>query len=47
MKIIDRIRVYLHSPQGQRLAKQAREQFNKPDNRHRLRDLIRRLRNRR
>ncbi|MEV6863636.1 hypothetical protein AB0M44_21845 [Streptosporangium subroseum] len=47
MKIIDRIRAYLHSPQGERLTKQARKQWNKPGNQHRLHDLIHRLRNRR
>jgi hypothetical protein len=45
MKIIDRI--FLRSPKGQRLTRQAREQLNKPENKRRLRDLTRRLRSRR
>ncbi|MCW2881566.1 MAG: hypothetical protein JWQ95_5666 [Sphaerisporangium sp.] len=47
MKIIDRIRAFLRSPKGQRLTQQAREQLNKPENKRRLRDLARRLRQRR
>jgi cytidylate kinase len=44
--IIERTRVFLRSPQGQRLARQAREQLNKPDNQRRLRQLAQRLRRR-
>lgn len=47
MKIADRIRAFLSTPKGQRLTQQAREQLNKPENKRRLGDLIRRLRNRR
>jgi hypothetical protein len=47
MTIINRIRAFLRSPKGQRLTRQAREQLDKPDNQRRLRDLIRRLRQRR
>ncbi|WP_424532837.1 hypothetical protein ACOZ38_20935 [Sphaerisporangium viridialbum] len=47
MTIIDRIRSFLRSPKGQRLTQQAREQLNKPENKRRLNDLVRRLRHRR
>jgi hypothetical protein len=47
MKITDRIRAFLRTPKGRRLTQQAREQLNKPENKRRLNDLIRRLRNRR
>lgn len=42
--MVDRIRTFLHNPQGQRLTRQAREQLNKPDNQRRLRQLAQRLR---
>ena len=45
--IIDRIRAFLRSPQGQRLPGQARDQLRKPDNQRRLRQLAQRLRQRR
>jgi hypothetical protein len=44
--ITDRIRAFLRSPQGQRLARQARDQLSKPDNQRRLRQLAQRLRRR-
>jgi hypothetical protein len=44
--IVDRVRAFLRSPQGQRLARQARDQLRKPDNQRRLRDLVDRLRRR-
>ena len=44
--MVDRIRTFLHNPQGQRLTRQAREQLNKPDNQQRLRKLAQRLRRR-
>ena len=42
--IVDRIRAFLRSPQGQRLARQAHDQLRKPDNQRRLRELVHRLR---
>ena len=44
--IIDRIRAFLRTPQGQRVARQACEQLNKPDNQRRLRELAQRFRGR-
>lgn len=44
--MVDRIRTFLHNPQGQRPTRQAREQLNKPDNQRRLRQLAQRLRRR-
>jgi hypothetical protein len=45
--IAERIRAFLRSPQGQRLARQARDQLSKPENQRRLRQLAQRLRQRR
>jgi hypothetical protein len=45
--IIERIRAFLRSPQGQRLTRQARDQLRKPDNQRRLRQIAQRLRQRR
>jgi hypothetical protein len=45
--IIERVRVFLRSPQGQRVARQAREQLSDPRNQRRLRELVQRLRRRR
>jgi hypothetical protein len=44
--VLDRIRALLRSPQGQRLARQARDRLGRPDNQRRLRDLVHRLRRR-
>jgi hypothetical protein len=44
--IIDRIRAFLRSRQGRRLARQARKRFNKPDNQRRLRRLAQQFRER-
>jgi hypothetical protein len=45
--VIERLRAFLRSPQGQRLARQARDQLSKPENQRRLRQLAQRLRQRR
>jgi hypothetical protein len=45
--IIERIRAFLRSPQGQQLTRQARDQLRKPDNQRRLRQLVQRMRQRR
>ncbi|HEX2773318.1 MAG TPA: hypothetical protein VHN18_12950 [Micromonosporaceae bacterium] len=45
--IIERLRAFLRSSQGQRLSRQARDQLRKPDNQRRLRQLAQRLRQRR
>jgi hypothetical protein len=45
--MIDRIRAFLRSPQGQQLTRQARDQLRNPDNQRRLRQLAQRLRQRR
>ncbi|WP_262286221.1 hypothetical protein [Micromonospora sp. MA102] len=42
----ERIRMFLHNPQGQRLTRQTREQLGKPDNQQRLRKFAERLRRR-
>jgi hypothetical protein len=45
--VIERLRAFLRSPQGQRLTRQAQDQLRKPDNQRRLRQLAQRLRQRR
>jgi hypothetical protein len=42
-----RVRAFLHSPQGRRLVDQGRRQLAKPENQRRLRGLFTRLQNRR
>jgi hypothetical protein len=42
----DRIRDFMRSPKGQRLAQQGREQLSKPENQRRLQKLANRLRSR-
>jgi hypothetical protein len=42
----DRLRDFLRSPRGQRLAQQGRTQLNKPENQRRLQQLANRLRGR-
>jgi hypothetical protein len=44
--IVGRVRAFLRSPQGQSLARQARDRLGRPDNQRRLRDLVHRLRRR-
>jgi hypothetical protein len=45
-RIVDRIRAYLRSPQGQQLIGKGREQLSRPDNQRRLRQVMQRLRRR-
>ena len=42
-----RIRAFLNSPQGKRLIAEGQRQLAKPENQHRLRQLIARFRSRR
>lgn len=44
--LTDRIRAFLRSPRGQRLAGQARAELTKPENQRRIRQLLGRVRRR-
>jgi hypothetical protein len=45
--IVDRVRRYLSSPQGQRMVRQGQRQLNDPRNRRRLQQLMARFQQRR
>ncbi|MEN3611027.1 hypothetical protein [Plantactinospora sp. ZYX-F-223] len=45
--LVQRIRMFLRSPQGRQLVERGRREFAKPSNQHRMRRIVSRLRGRR
>ncbi|MFY1671888.1 hypothetical protein ACN27G_18240 [Plantactinospora sp. WMMB334] len=45
--LVQRIRMFLSSPQGRRLVERGRRELAKPANQHRMRQVVARLRGRR
>jgi hypothetical protein len=45
--LVEKLRAFLGGPQGRRMVTEGRRQLSKPENQHKLRQFLDRLRNRR